>query len=73
MPGRQGAVQTLGRLLPFPGLFEIVESELRRPGHQLTVSYHPAMGYPESIGVDPIGSAVDDEYSYRVTSLHTRR
>lgn len=56
-----------------PGFFTIIESEIRRPAHRLTASYHPVAGYPESIVVDPIGGAVDDEYSYRITALQPLR
>ena len=44
-------------------LFDVIQAEIDRPAAQLTVTYNATAGYPELISVDPIGQAVDDEYS----------
>jgi hypothetical protein len=52
-----------------PGLFELIDEALRRDAAGLAVRYNPAWGYPESIQIDWVAGAVDDEVSYRITDF----
>ena len=52
-----------------PGLFELIDEALRRDAAGLAVRYNAAWGYPESIQIDWVAGAVDDEVSYRITDF----
>lgn len=66
----QPVLSEFGALFPdVPGLFTLIEEELRRPAASVAVTYHGALGYPMSIVVDRIRNAIDDEYSYTITDL----
>ena len=42
-------------------LFGVVEHAIALGAHQLAVSYHPTLGYPESIVIDYDAATVDEE------------
>ncbi len=52
-----------------PGLFDLIEQAIALPAAALAVRYNPAYGYPESIQIDWVAGAVDDEVSYRVSEF----
>jgi hypothetical protein len=52
-----------------PGLFDLIDEAIRREAAGLAVRYNPDFGYPESIQIDWVAGAVDDEVSYRVTNF----
>jgi hypothetical protein len=52
-----------------PGLFDLIEEAISRPAAAVSVKYHPTLGYPESIGIDWLAGAMDDEVSYRVSDF----
>lgn len=56
-----------------PGLFGIIEEAATLPAASLSVRYHEDYGYPESIAIDWVAGAVDDEVSYRVGSFTVLR
>lgn len=56
-----------------PGLFDIIEGAVALPAASLSVRYHEDYGYPESIAIDWVAGAVDDEVSYRVGSFTVLR
>ena len=52
-----------------PGLFDLVEEAIQREAAGLAVRYNDTYGYPESIQIDWVAGAVDDEVSYRITGF----
>lgn len=52
-----------------PGLFDLIDDAINRPAAAIAVRYNPAYGYPESIQIDWVAGAVDDEVSYRVSDF----
>jgi hypothetical protein len=52
-----------------PGLFDLIEEAVTLPAASLAVRYHPDLGYPESIAIDWVAGAVDDEVSYRISDF----
>jgi hypothetical protein len=52
-----------------PGLFDIIEEAVALPAASLSVRYHEDYGYPQSIAIDWVAGAVDDEVSYRVSDF----
>lgn len=52
-----------------PGLFSLIREAVAYPATSVTVRYHPQLGYPESIAIDWVAGAVDDEVSYRIGEL----
>lgn len=56
-----------------PGLFDIIEEAVALPAASLSVRYNEDYGYPESIAIDWVAGAVDDEVSYRVGSFNVFR
>lgn len=72
-------IAATGEPLPYPiefptvsGLFAIIEDALDRDAHELDVTYHPDLGYPVEIAIDYIENAVDDEVTWRVSSVVRR-
>ena len=56
-----------------PGLFDIIQEAVTLPAASLSVRYNEDYGYPESIAIDWVAGAVDDEVSYRVGSFNVFR
>ena len=56
-----------------PGLFDIIQEAVTLPAASLSVRYNQDYGYPESIAIDWVAGAVDDEVSYRVGSFNVFR
>lgn len=56
-----------------PGLFDIIGEAVALPAASLAVRYNRDYGYPESIAIDWVAGAVDDEVSYRVGSFNVLR
>lgn len=54
-------------------LFGIVAHAIATDAHLLAVRYHPQLGYPESVAIDYVAPAVDDEVSYSARNLATLR
>ena len=52
-----------------PGLFDLIDEAIRRDAAGLAVRYNASYGYPESIQIDWVAGAVDDEVSYRITDF----
>ena len=52
-----------------PGLFDLIGEAIRRDAAGLAVRYNPEFGYPESIQIDWMAGAIDDEVSYHVTDF----
>jgi hypothetical protein len=52
-----------------PGLFDLIDEAIRRDAAGLAVRYNAAYGYPESIQIDWVAGAVDDEVSYRISDF----
>lgn len=52
-----------------PGLFDLIDEAIRRDAAGLAVRYNAEYGYPESIQIDWVAGAVDDEVSYRITDF----
>ena len=52
-----------------PGLFDLIDEAIRRDVAGLGVRYNSEFGYPESIQIDWLAGAVDDEVSYRITDF----
>lgn len=52
-----------------PGLFDLIDEAIRRDAAGLAVRYDATYGYPESIQIDWVAGAVDDEVSYRITDF----
>lgn len=61
--------QYSGIFTTVPGLFDIIEEAVALPAASLAVRYNEDHGYPESIAIDWVAGAVDDEVSYRVGSF----
>ncbi len=52
-----------------PGLFDLIDEAIRRDAAGLAVRYNSEYAYPESIQIDWVAGAVDDEVSYRITDF----
>lgn len=63
--------QFSGLFTNVPGLFDLIEDALNRPAAAVSARYHASLGYPESIQIDWVAGAVDDEVSYRITDFST--
>lgn len=53
------------------GQFARIQRYIDNEAASLTVAYHPVLGYPESVSVDPIAGAIDDEHGYQLSDLVT--
>jgi len=63
----------LQRFFPnMEGLFGVIVQAVARDVHMLDVDYHPAMGYPTRITIDPSPGIADDEVEYRVLGVMLR-
>lgn len=51
-------------------LFEVIESA-RKKADKLKVEYNQKLGYPETIEIDYIKEAIDDEVTYKVDNFKT--
>ncbi len=47
-------------------LFAIIRNAINDEVDELTVEYDPILGYPASISIDPIKTAVDEERGYTI-------
>lgn len=63
--------QFAGLAPDIPGLFQMIETEIRRPPAALEAVYHPGLGYPTSFSVDRIRDAIDDEFGFTLTAFRT--
>ena len=52
-----------------PGLFDLIDEAIRRDAAGLAVRYNGSYGFPESIQIDWVAGAVDDEVSYRISDF----
>ena len=52
-------------------LFSELEADLAGSADEVTVSYDPAYGFPQTANIDVIKEAVDDELSLTVSSFET--
>ncbi|MFM8911037.1 MAG: DUF6174 domain-containing protein, partial [Gemmatimonadota bacterium] len=50
-------------------LFSEVRTAQRTEGMLRDVTYHPTLGYPTLVSIDPIAMAVDDEVAWQTTLL----
>lgn len=50
------------------GLFEIAKTAVAE-ADEVTVEYHPTLGYPQDISIDWYARAIDDEVSYLARNL----
>jgi hypothetical protein len=50
-------------------LFGIIAESVDQGADDISVMYHPTLGYPIGINIDEIKRAVDDEVSYTVRTL----
>jgi len=51
-----------------PGLFAIAE-DARRRADKVSITFHPTYGFPESMVIDWVNRAIDDEVTYSVTAF----
>lgn len=51
------------------GLFDLIGEAVAWPAASVVVRYHRTLGYPESIAIDWVAGAVDDEVGYRISEL----
>jgi hypothetical protein len=47
-------------------LFKIIRNAINEKVDKLTVEYDPILGYPKTISIDPIETAVDEERAYTI-------
>lgn len=47
-------------------LFTIIRDAINKKVDKLTVEYDPILGYPKTISIDPMETAVDEERAYTV-------
>lgn len=50
-------------------LFDIVKDAIAKKAHQLSVTYHPTLGYPTKISIDYDQMMADDEISFTIENL----
>jgi hypothetical protein len=50
-------------------LFALLQRTLDGRPATFTVAYHPDLGYPALVHVDPKSGVADDEFSVQITSL----
>ena len=50
-------------------LFEVIENALEK-ADELSVEYNQDSGHPESIEIDYVKDAVDDEVTYQIENFH---
>src|SRR5689334_3283800 len=50
-------------------LFEILDKALNGGADKVTVTYNSQYGYPESISIDYVAEAVDDEMAFEVSNF----
>ena len=50
-------------------LFNEVRAAMAKSGVLTSVEYHPTMGVPSEVSLDPIKNAIDDEVAYLTNSL----
>ncbi|MEZ4605835.1 MAG: DUF6174 domain-containing protein [Deinococcales bacterium] len=55
--------------LSIEGLFEELAKALAKPEAVVEVSYDADLGYPESLSIDPIPQAIDDEVYFKILSF----
>lgn len=51
------------------GLLALIDSAAARPAAVLNVTYHPSLGYPQSMYIDWVQNMADDEFGYTVVNL----
>lgn len=56
----------IGEYPTVEGLFDVVAEAMERPADELRVTYHPVLGYPVDLWIDPRRAVDDDELGYRV-------
>jgi hypothetical protein len=56
-----------------PGLFDIINEAITAKAAAISVRYNDHLGYPESIAIDRVAGAVDDEVSYRISGFTVLR
>ena len=52
------------RELTIEDLFDMVQDELDGDPDDITVDYDGELGFPETVDVDPIDNAIDDEHGF---------
>lgn len=52
-------------------LFDIIEWAIRTEAYSYQVAYHPTLGYPVLVDLDPIRNAVDDELRLEARDLQS--
>lgn len=55
--------------LTVPEIFQEIRQAIQDRVHWLDAEYHPDLGYPVEVFIDPIAGVVDDEVSHRVLAL----
>jgi hypothetical protein len=50
-------------------LFGAVQEAIDERAFRFTVAYHPELGYPTVVDLDPIKNAIDEEVRYEATAL----
>ncbi len=50
-------------------LFTLIDQAAARPVAVLNVTYHPSLGYPQSVYIDAVSNIADDEFSYTVVDF----
>lgn len=59
----------LPELSTIEGLFDEAQRGIDVKAHGFEAEYHPELGYPTLVDLDPIENAIDDEVTYRAESL----
>jgi hypothetical protein len=54
------------RELTIEDLFDVIEGELDDEPDAIEIRYDAELGYPESVDVDPLQNAMDDEHGFTV-------
>lgn len=67
-------LRTLDRLaIAIPSLFSFIANEIDKlemaDVYQLDVTYHPSLGYPTSVYIDPFENALDEQIYFELTNL----
>lgn len=50
-------------------LFTLIDQAAARPVAVLNATYHPSLGYPQSVYIDAVSNIADDEFSYTVVDF----
>lgn len=70
--GQPVAAQWAELFPDIPGLFRVIEDAIH-DADDLVVRYHPRLGYPESISIDFVVNAIDDEVAYTTVGFQPFR